>query len=138
MSVDTLAAWKAATPDEKHELRDELVRKYTPLIKLVALRIVRKLPPQIELDDLINTGVLGLMDAIDKFDPGREIKFETYAEFRIRGAILDELRSLDWVPRSIRQRLNELEKTFEQLEAKHQRPATDEEVAGELGIGQEE
>ncbi|MBZ0272077.1 FliA/WhiG family RNA polymerase sigma factor [bacterium] len=117
-------------------MRDELIRKYTPLIKLVASRIIRKLPPQIELGDLINTGVLGLMDAIDKFDPDREIKFETYAEFRIRGAILDELRSLDWVPRSIRQRLNELQRTYEELEAKFQRPATDDEVAGELGISQ--
>jgi RNA polymerase sigma factor for flagellar operon FliA len=117
---------------------EELVEKYAPLIKLVASRIIRRLPPQIELGDLINSGVLGLMDAIEKFDEGRDIKFETYAEFRIRGAILDELRSLDWVPRSIRQKIHELERTLDSLESKHQRPATDDETAKEMRLGLEE
>lgn len=114
--------------------KTELIERFTPLIKLVASRIIRRLPPQIELNDLINSGVLGLMDAIQKFDEGREIKFETYAEFRIRGAILDELRSLDWVPRSIRQKIHELDRTLESLESKHRRPATDEELAKEMNI----
>ena len=118
--------------------KEELVERYAPLIKLVASRIIRRLPPQIELNDLINSGVLGLMDAIEKFDEGRDIKFETYAEFRIRGAILDELRSLDWVPRSIRQKIHELERTLESLEAKHQRPATDDELAHEMRINLED
>jgi RNA polymerase sigma factor FliA len=138
MSQDTLEAWKRVPPEQRDALRATLIKKYTPLIKLVATRILRKLPPQIELNDLINSGVLGLIDAIDKFDPEREIKFETYAEFRIRGAILDELRSLDWVPRSIRQRLNELERTYDEMEARLGRPGTDEEVAKEMGIDQEE
>ncbi|MCC6158397.1 MAG: FliA/WhiG family RNA polymerase sigma factor [Deltaproteobacteria bacterium] len=118
--------------------RAELIHQYTPLIKLVAMRILRRLPPQIELDDLINTGVLGLMDAIDKFDPSRDIKFATYAEYRIRGAILDELRSLDWVPRSIRQRLNDLERAMEEMAARHGRPGTDDELAAHMGVTHEE
>ncbi len=138
MIQDAIQAWRHASPQDKIPLRNELVKKYTPLIKLVALRIIRKLPPHIELGDLINTGVLGLMDAIEKFDPDRKIKFETYAEFRIRGAILDELRSLDWVPRSIRQRLNELEKTMEELESKLGRPPTGEETAEGMQISREE
>jgi len=130
----TVEDWKIAPRRKKDGLRQELIHRYTPLIKLVAGRIIRRLPPQIELNDLINSGVLGLMDAIEKFDPGRDIKFETYAEFRIRGAILDELRSQDWVPRSIRQRLHELDRAYGELEGNLGRPATDEEVAGKLGV----
>ncbi len=130
--------YKEADPDRQLAMRDELVRQYLPLIKLVANRIIRRLPPQIELSDLINTGVLGLIDAIEKFDPSRDIKFETYAEFRIRGAILDELRNLDWVPRSIRQKLHELQAAIERLESHHKRHASDEELAKELGISLEE
>ena len=130
----SVADFKVAPKSKKTGLRQELITKYTPLIKLVAGRIIRRLPPQIELNDLVNSGVLGLMDAIEKYDPSRDIKFETYAEFRIRGAILDELRSQDWVPRSIRQRLHQLNKAYETLEGKHGRPATDEEVAAELGV----
>ena len=129
--------FKVAPKSKKTNLRQRLITKYTPLIKLVAGRILRRLPPQIELNDLVNSGVLGLMDAIEKFDPAREIKFETYAEFRIRGAILDELRSQDWVPRSIRQRIHELDRAYEALEAKHGRPGTDEEVAETMGISLE-
>ena len=130
----TVEEFKVAPKRKKKEMRKELINKYTPLIRLVATRIIRRLPPQIELNDLINSGVLGLMDAIEKYDVTREIKFETYAEFRIRGAILDELRSQDWVPRSIRQRLHGLSAAYEKLEARHERAATDEEVAEELGI----
>lgn len=118
--------------------RAELIQQYTPLIKLVALRILRRLPPQVELDDLINTGVIGLIDAIDKFDESRGIKFSTYAEYRIRGAILDELRGLDWVPRSVRQRINELENAVWELEQRHNRPPSEEEIASHLGITHEE
>ena len=126
--------YKEADPDEQLVMRDVLIRQYLPLIKLVANRIIRKLPPQIELNDLINTGVLGLIDAIEKFDPSRDIKFETYAEFRIRGAILDELRNLDWVPRSIRQKIHELQAAIERVELQHKRHASDEELAKELGV----
>ena len=83
---------------------EQVIKEYAPMIKYVANRIALRLPPQIEVDDLISVGVLGLMDAIEKFDPHRGAKFKTYAEFRVRGAILDELRSMDWVPRSVRQK----------------------------------
>lgn len=126
--------YKDAPATERLRMRDRLIHHYMPLVKLVASRIIRRLPPQIELGDLINTGILGLIDAIDKFDPSRDIKFETYAEFRIRGAILDELRSLDWVPRSIRQKLHAMQKAMEELENRNKRPATDDELAKEMGV----
>ncbi|MEE9240570.1 MAG: sigma-70 family RNA polymerase sigma factor, partial [bacterium] len=84
--------------------RDGLVLQYTPLIKFIANRIAIRLPPHIDINDLISSGVIGLIDAIEKYDPSREAKFKTYAEFRVRGAMLDELRSMDWVPRSVRQK----------------------------------
>ena len=138
MNIDvTVEDWKKASRNKKLAIRQELIEKYTPLIKLVAGRIIRRLPPQIELSDLVNSGVLGLIDAIEKFDTDRDIKFETYAEFRIRGAILDELRSQDWVPRSIRQRIHELDRAYDELEAQHGRPAKDVEVAKHMGVDME-
>jgi RNA polymerase sigma factor for flagellar operon FliA len=89
--------------------RDRLIVEYAPLIKYISQRIAARLPANIELDDLMSSGVIGLMDAIDKYDPSRDNKFKTYAEFRIRGAILDELRAQDWVPRSIREKSKVIE-----------------------------
>jgi RNA polymerase sigma factor for flagellar operon FliA len=97
-----------------------------------------RLPAHVALDDLISAGVLGLIDAVDKFDPGKKVKFKTYAEFRIRGAILDELRSMDWVPRSVRRKSTQLENVYNRLQNRLGRPATDEEVAEELGVGLDE
>lgn len=130
----------AAKGKEKFDPSDKeaIVLKYTPLIKFIAHRIAMRLPPHIEVEELINSGVLGLMDAIDKFDPTRDVQFKTYAEFRIRGAILDELRAMDWVPRSVRQRSNLLEDTYARLEQELGRAATEEEVARELGVSLEE
>ncbi len=119
-------------------VRDEIIVEYAPLVKFIAQKIASRLPPNIELDDLISCGVIGLMDAITKFDPARDNKFKTYAEFRIRGAILDELRSQDWVPRSIREKAKLIEKTTAKLEADLGRPATDEEMCTALGVPQEE
>ena len=116
------------------EERGELILHYAPLIRYVAGRLAMRLPPHISVDDLISSGVMGLIDAIEKFDPSKKIKFKTYAEFRIRGAMLDELRSLDWVPRSLRKKASELEKIYERLEKRLGRPAEDEEVAKELGL----
>lgn len=116
------------------QMRDELIIEYTPLIKYIAHRIALRLPPHVEIDDLISSGVIGLMDAIEKFDPSLDIQFKTYAEFRIRGAILDELRALDWVPRSVRQKASLLETTYVALEQRLGRAATDEEVAAALSI----
>ena len=113
-----------STVDPK--VKDEIILEYAPLVRYIAQKIASRLPPNIELDDMISCGVIGLMDAIEKFDPTRDNKFKTYAEFRIRGAILDELRSQDWVPRSVREKAKVVEKAYAQLEKDLGRPATDE------------
>ena len=118
--------------------REEIVHKYLHLVKYVAGRISVNLPPNVELNDLINDGILGLIDAIEKYDDARGVKFETYAITRINGAILDALRSLDWVPRAVRQRARELERAYQQLEAEFGRVPTEDELAGKLGISVKE
>ena len=120
------------------EVKDEIIIEYAPLVKYIAQKIAARLPPNIELDDLISCGVIGLMDAIEKFDPSRDNKFKTYAEFRIRGTILDELRAQDWVPRSVREKAKLVERALQKLEVELGRPATDEEMCKELAITQDE
>ena len=117
-------------PEEK----DQLILEYASVIKYIAQRIAIRLPPHISVDDLINAGVIGLIDAIEKFDHTRDNTFKTYAEFRVRGAMLDELRGLDWVPRSVRQKEHALDRAYEELERRFGRSASDEEVALHLGI----
>ncbi len=114
--------------------REELILKYTPLVKYVAGRLVSRLPAHIMPEDVIGAGIIGLMDAIEKFDSSKKIRFKTYAEFRIRGAILDELRSLDWVPRSVRKKATQLEKICRKLEKDLGRPAEDEELAAAMDM----
>lgn len=118
--------------------RERLVREYAALIKYIAQKIASRLPANIELDDLMSAGVIGLMDAIEKYDSGRDNKFKTYAEFRIRGAILDELRAQDWVPRSVREKAKMLERCYLKIEQQKGRHATDEEICEELHISQGE
>lgn len=118
--------------------REQIIRDYVPLVKFVAHRIASRLPSHVELDDLIHSGILGLMDAVEKFDPDRNIKFKTYAELRVKGAILDGLRDLDWVPRSLRRKKKDIEQAYHMLEQQLGRAATDEEVAGHLGVPLEE
>jgi RNA polymerase sigma factor for flagellar operon FliA len=118
--------------------RNERVMEHLPLVKYVSGRIASRLPSHVELDDLVNAGIIGLMDAIDKFDPSRKIKFKTYAEFRIKGAILDELRALDWMPRSTRQKATRLEKAYSELEQQLGRPAGDAEIVEHMKIGFDE
>ncbi|MFG1500802.1 FliA/WhiG family RNA polymerase sigma factor [Halobacteriovorax sp. XZX-3] len=125
-----------STVDPK--VKDEIVVEYAPLIKYIAQKIASRLPSNIELDDLISCGVIGLMDAIEKFDPSRDNKFKTYAEFRIRGAILDELRSQDWVPRSVREKAKLIDRAYSKLESELGRPATDDEMCKELECSKEE
>jgi RNA polymerase sigma factor for flagellar operon FliA len=120
------------------ENREEVIIRYSPMIKYVANRIAMRLPPHIEVDDLISVGVLGLMDAISKYDSSRGAKFKTYAEFRVRGAILDELRAMDWVPRSIRQKASSVDKVVQSLQVKLSRSPEDQEVAKEMGISLEQ
>jgi len=114
--------------------RERLVIAYAPLVKYVAGRLGSGLPPHVEEADLISFGLGGLISAIERFDLSRKIKFETYAITRIRGAIIDELRALDWVPRSIRARAREIERANVKLEARLQRAPTDDELADELGV----
>ena len=110
-------------------LRDRLILTYAPLVKYVAGRLGSGLPTHVDENDLVSYGLLGLMGAIERFDPDRDIKFETYAVARISGAIIDELRSLDWVPRSVRARARDIERAIAALEAKLARAPTDEEIA---------
>ncbi|SDQ70282.1 RNA polymerase, sigma 28 subunit, SigD/FliA/WhiG [Actinopolyspora saharensis] len=132
------ALWHAFGQNRDQELRDRLVLHYAPLVKYVAGRVGTGLPAHVEVSDLIQSGVFGLVDAIEKFEPERGLKFETYAMQRIRGAILDDLRAQDWVPRSVRSRARDVERALERLEAKLQRTATDAELAEELSLSTEE
>ncbi|MBY0369891.1 FliA/WhiG family RNA polymerase sigma factor [bacterium] len=118
--------------------KEKLIKEYAPLIKFIAQKIAVRLPSNIEFDDLVSSGVIGLMDAIDKYDPSRDNKFKTYAEFRIRGAILDELRAQDWVPRSVREKAKQLERAHVRLEQKLRRIPTEDELTDELKISKEE
>ncbi len=114
--------------------REELIKKYAPLVKYIADRISIRLPPNISRDELISAGIVGLLDAIEKFDPEMGIKFQTYAEHRIKGTILDELRKMDWVPRSIRKDVHQIENTILALESRLGREPEDHEVAEEIGV----
>jgi RNA polymerase sigma factor FliA len=132
---DTQALWRSyrSRPGDK-ALRDRLILTYAPLVKYVAGRLGSGLPAHVEEEDLVSYGLLGLIGAIERYDPDRDVKFETYAITRIRGAIIDELRSLDWVPRSVRSRAREIERAMTALEAKLHRPPTDQEIAAQVGI----
>ena len=130
--------WRRWKVDGDERARERLVLAYSPLVRYVASRMSSNLPSHVEEADLISYGLLGLIGAIERYDPGRDVKFETYALGRIRGAIIDELRSLDWVPRSVRSRAREIERTIAELEAKLGRAPTDEEIAGKLGVTEEE
>jgi RNA polymerase sigma factor for flagellar operon FliA len=118
--------------------REEVIHRYIHLVKYVAGRISVNLPPNVELNDLINDGVVGLIDAIEKYDDDRGVKFETYAITRIHGAIIDALRALDWVPRAIRQKARELERTQHELEAEMGRQPNEDELAERMGISKRE
>jgi RNA polymerase sigma factor for flagellar operon FliA len=120
------------------EARERLILHYAPLVKFVAGRVAAGLPQNIEQSDLVSYGIFGLIDAIDKFDPARGYKFETYAISRIKGAIIDELRSIDWVPRSVRAKARAIERAYSKLENELRRSPEDREVATELGMSEDE
>jgi len=132
------ALWEQYSQDENPLIREIIAEKYAPLVKYVAGKVSMNLPQNIEFDDLIGYGVFGLLDAITKYDPERKIKFKTYAVTRIRGAIYDELRSIDWVPRSVRQKAKELEKLINEMENSKGRAVNDEEIATQMGVSLEE
>jgi RNA polymerase sigma factor for flagellar operon FliA len=130
--------WREYKATGEERLRERLILHYSPLVKYVAGRVGVGLPPNIEQADLVSYGIFGLIDAIQKFDLERAIKFETYAISRIKGAIIDELRSIDWIPRSVRYKAREVEKAYAALEARLHRTPTEAEVAAELGIALED
>src|SRR5579884_3107566 len=137
-AIELRDLWRRYKETGEERARERLVVAYAPLVKYVAGRMSSGLPAHVEEADLISYGLIGLINAIERFDPEREIKFETYAIPRIRGAIIDELRSLDWVPRSVRARARDIEKANSKLESRLHRAPTDEEMATELGISVEE
>jgi len=127
--------WIVYKKSRDPEIRDKFVRQYAPLVKYVAGKVAIGMPHNVEFDDLVGFGVFGLFDAIEKFDPEKHVKFKTYAVTRIRGAIFDELRSIDWVPRSVRQKAREVEDAVRRLETSLGRSATDREIAKEMNMG---
>ncbi len=136
--VDPDKLWADYKETHTPEAREKVILHYAPLVKYVAGRVSTGLPPSVEFGDLVSYGVFGLLDAIEKFDPSRGIKFETYAIARIKGAIIDELRAEDWVPRSVRFKAREIERVYMALESELRRIPTDEEVAEKLGVAVEE
>ena len=131
---ETQALWREYAKTKDQGVRDRLILTYAPLVKYVAGRLGSGLPAHVDENDLVSYGLLGLIGAIERFDPEREIKFETYAIARIKGAIIDELRALDWVPRSVRSRARDIERAIGELERKLHRAPTDEEIAEKLGV----
>ena len=130
--------WTSYKASGQRELRDQLIVHYSPLVKYVAGRVATGLPQSVDQADLVSYGIFGLIDAIEKFDLERGFKFETYAIARIKGNILDELRSIDWVPRSVRAKARALEKAYSKLEGELHRTPTDDELAAELDLTEEQ
>jgi len=131
---DTKTLWQEFKASNDKGLRDRLILTYAPLVKYVAGRLGSGLPAHVDEGDLVSYGLLGLIGAIERYDPDRDIKFETYAISRIKGAIIDELRALDWVPRSVRSRAREIERAIAELEAKLGTAPTDEQIAEKIGV----
>ncbi len=119
-------------------MREQIILEYAPLVKVVAGRLSMYLGYNVEYEDLVSYGIFGLIDAIDKFDMQKDVKFETYASLRIRGAILDQIRKMDWIPRTVRQKQKKIDEAIRNIEMRTGKNATDEQVAGELGLEQEE
>ncbi len=133
-TTEISALWHNFKAEKEDRARDQLIEHYIPLVKYIAGRTAIHLPDNVDIQDLLSYGFFGLMDAIDKYDPEREIKFETYASTRIRGAILDGLRSTDWVPRSIRSKARVVDQEVQKLENQFGRTPTDDEVAASLDV----
>lgn len=126
--------WEDYAKSKSPEVRENIILEYAPFVKVVAGRLSMYLGYNVEYEDLVSYGIFGLIDAIDKFDCLKDVKFETYASLRIRGAILDQIRKMDWIPRTIRQKQKKIDAAIKDIEAKYGRSATDEEIAASLGI----
>ncbi len=135
---DEFELWREYRSNKNTEIRDFFVIKYAPLVRYVAGKVAIGMPQNVEYDDLVSYGTFGLLDAIEKFDPNRDIKFKTYAMTRIRGSIFDELRNIDWVPRTLRQKAKQLEEAIMTLENRLGHSVEDEEIAKEMGISTQE
>ncbi len=138
MALDRDKLWSEYSATKTPELREKLIIEYSGLVKVVAGKLSMYLGYNVEYDDLVGYGVFGLIDAIDKFDYYKGVKFETYASLRIRGEILDQIRKMDWIPRTVRQKQKMLDNAYKRVEERSGRLATDEELAGELGISVDE
>lgn len=134
-TVEREKLWAEYQKNSTPELREKLITEYAPLVKVVAGRLSMYLGYNVEYEDLVSYGIFGLIDAIDKFDPGKDVKFETYASLRIRGSILDQIRKMDWIPRTVRQKQKKIEEAIKNVETRTGRNASDDEIAAELGIG---
>jgi len=132
VNMESIPEYSVAKLDPKWQ--DQMVLQYAPLIKYIASRLALRLPSHISMEDLISSGIIGLIDAVQKFDASKNINFKTYAEFRIKGAMLDELRSLDWIPRSVRKKIHLIEEAYAKLQRTLGRPAEAEEVAEYLDL----
>ena len=130
--------WKSYQKDPSPELREQIILEYAPLVKVVAGRLSMYLGYNVEYDDRVGYGIFGLIDAIDKYDAGKDVKFETYASLRIRGSILDQIRKMDWIPRTVRQKQKKLDEAVKQVEMRTGKNASDEEIAVEIGISEDE
>ncbi|MCM1174745.1 MAG: FliA/WhiG family RNA polymerase sigma factor [Blautia sp.] len=130
--------WEEYDRTKSSAVREKIILEYAPLVKMVAGRLSMYLGYNVEYEDLVSYGIFGLIDAIDKFDALKDVKFETYASLRIRGAILDQIRKMDWIPRTIRQKQKRIDTAIREIESQHGRSATDEEIAQNLGISNEE
>lgn len=130
--------WEDYAADKNPDLREQIIVEYAPLVKVVAGRLSMYLGNNVEYDDLCGYGVFGLIDAIDKYDMAKDVKFETYASFRIRGAILDQIRKMDWIPRTIRQKQKKIDTAIKEIESESGKTASDEEIAKSLGITDDE
>lgn len=130
--------WKTYQNNPSSEIREQIILEYVPLVKVVAGRLSMYLGYNVEYDDLVGYGVFGLIDAIDKYDAAKDVKFETYASLRIRGSILDHIRKMDWIPRTIRQRQKKLDEAVKQIEMRTGKNASEEEIALEIGITEDE
>ena len=137
-TADKEKLWDAYRQKKTQEIREQLIIEYAQLVKLVAGRLSMYLGHNVEYDDLVSYGIFGLIDAIDKFDVEKNVKFETYASLRIRGAILDQIRKMDWIPRSVRQRQRKIDEAMKQIEMRTGKTASDEELAKQLGLTDEE
>jgi RNA polymerase sigma factor FliA len=133
-AADTQSLWLDYRRTNDKGIRERLILTYAPLVKYVAGRLGSGLPSHVDEEDLVSYGLLGLIGAIERYEPDRDVKFETYAIARIKGAIIDELRAMDWVPRSVRARAREIERAIAEVEKKLMRAPTDEEIAAKLGI----